>query len=150
GVPKSDAEPDYVGLVASRDAAGPAPAVALLALRFGDEKLRAPERRRAEGRVIAAEIAALRAGGVGYGAIAVLLRRLTDLGAYVQALRDRAIPHVLAGGRTFVERSEVGELLSLLLALADPHDAVASLGALRSTLCAVPDADLLAARQECG
>jgi len=149
--PRSDVEPDYVELEASRAPADAGtPAVEVLALRLDHAKTRAGERRRAEGHAIAAEIAARNARGVGYGQIALLLRRLTDLGAYVQALRERAIPHVLAGGTTFVERSEVGELLSLLLALADPQDDVASLGALRSTLCAVPDADLHAAARTHG
>jgi ATP-dependent helicase/nuclease subunit A len=149
--PSSEFEPDYVPFDACRDSANDArTGVALVAIRFDAQKTNAPERRRAEGRVIAEEIAALHARGIGYGKIALLLRRLTDLGAYVQPLRDRSIPHVLAGGRTFVERSEVGELMSLLLAVADPEDEVASLGALRSTLCAVPDADLYAAKAECG
>src|SRR5262249_6957262 len=110
-----------------------------------DPAANAVARRAAEGRVIAQEISALRERGVRYGEIAILLRRLSDLFAHVLPLRERAIPHVLPGGRRVLQRSEVGELASLLLAAADPDDAIASLGALRSTLCAVPDADLHAA-----
>jgi ATP-dependent helicase/nuclease subunit A len=144
--PESDVEPEYVALDPHRAAGdGGAPAVEIVtALPRGGEGS-AGERRVAEGRAVAREIDALRRGGVKCGQIAILLRRLSDLFAYVQPLRELAIPHVVAGGSTFVRRSEVGELASLLLAAADPDDEIASLGALRSTLGAVPDADLHAA-----
>lgn len=144
--PRDEFEPDYVPLVAHREAdAAVAAPVELLSVVLADPKAKAKSRREAEGRAIAQEIADLHARGTGYGRVAILLRALSNLPSYVQPLRDRAIPFVVAGGKSFVQRSEVGELASLLLAAADPADPVACLGALRSTLFAVSDADLHAA-----
>jgi ATP-dependent helicase/nuclease subunit A len=144
--PANDFEPDYVALVAHREAdRSVAAPVELWSVAPATPDAKARQRRTAEGKAIAREIAALHASGTGYGKVAILLRTLSVLPFYVQPLRDRAIPFVVAGGKSFVQRSEVGELASLLLAAADPDDPVACLGALRSTLFAVSDADLLAA-----
>jgi len=147
---KSDAEPPFAPLRAHRQRATRGRRVEVWTTQRNDGRRDADARREAEGRVIAQRIEALHDQGVRYGTIALLLRQLSGLRHYVQPLRERRVPFVLAGGRTFVERSEVGELSSLLLAAADPSDERECLGALRSTLLAVPDAALFAARNECG
>jgi ATP-dependent helicase/nuclease subunit A len=114
----------------------------------------ATARRRAEAAAIAGWIAA-RAGIPGpavgpgppgaspaFGGIALLLRSLNDAGLYTRALRRAGIPFVVDGGKDFYERPEVGDLLSLLRAIANPNDGAAILAVLRSPLGGCPDEEL--------
>jgi ATP-dependent helicase/nuclease subunit A len=133
-------DPPYEALAPFRADAGRGPAVEIWSL--PPKERRADQRRRDEGAALAAELARLHAEGTPWKHVVVLLRSLSSVGAYAQPLRERGIPFVLAGGRTFVQRSEVNELGCLLLSAADPEDPVACLGALRSTLLAVPDAEI--------
>ncbi|HET6278528.1 MAG TPA: UvrD-helicase domain-containing protein, partial [Candidatus Polarisedimenticolia bacterium] len=105
-------------------------------------------RRRAEAAAIADWLAANigRAEATGHplacNEVAILLRALTSVALYTQALRQAGIPFVVEGGREFYDRPEVGDLLSFLRAAACPHDAAAVLAVLRSPLGAVPDDEL--------
>jgi len=110
----------------------------------------AEERREAEGRAIAAEIERLvESGGVGYRRITIVMRALTRLSLYLRPLRERGIPFVVDGGREFLRRPEVAQLLATLRTLAQPADEPALLAFLRSPAGAVPDT-LLAAYAAAG
>jgi ATP-dependent helicase/nuclease subunit A len=118
----------------------------------GDESAEA--RAEAEGRAIAAAIAAWSAQPLPDGApprrlrdVVILLRRLANLHWFAGPLRERGLPFAVSGGRTFARRVEVGELASLLLAASDPADEVAGLGALRGSLGGLTDRELHAVKK---
>jgi len=100
----------------------------------------AEDRRRAEARVLAAELAEWPRER--YSRVAILFRALTDIPIYVRALREAGIPYVVDGGRAFAERPEVVEALCLLRALANPADQVAVAGVLRSSFGGVEDQEM--------
>ncbi len=125
------------------------------------EEGNAAERRLREARAIAARIRQAVAGQAGiavrergadgaperirpprHGDIAVLFRRLTQLGPYERALRQAGIPFRLARGGGFYQASEVRDVGELLAALSDPEDALAWAALLRSPLCGVSDGSL--------
>jgi ATP-dependent helicase/nuclease subunit A len=82
------------------------------------------------------------AGRVRLREVALLLRALTDSLVYVRAFRARGIP-VWVGRVDEPERDPaLQQLTALLRALANPADAPAVLGFLRSPLGGVPDAEL--------
>jgi len=133
---------------------GPAPAAELL--QAGDDGS-AEERREREARLVAARIGDLVSGRAGVevwdGArgerrpprcaeVAVLLRRLTTVGAYERALRDAGIPCRVGRGGGFYQASEVRDLGELAASLADPGDEVAWAALLRSPLCGLSDGSL--------
>jgi ATP-dependent exoDNAse (exonuclease V) beta subunit len=79
-----------------------------------------------------------------HGDIAMLFRRLTQVGRYERALREAGIPCRLVRGGGFYQAPEVRDLGELLATLADPEDAPAWAALLRSPLCAIRDGSLLA------
>ncbi len=109
----------------------------------------AGERRRGEGDAIAAWIGENRgrteATGdeLEYRHTAILLRALTNVDLYAQALRRAGIPFVVEGGKGFYERREVADLIAFLRAAGNPADAAAILAVARSPLGGVPDAELV-------
>jgi ATP-dependent helicase/nuclease subunit A len=113
-----------------------------------DSDRQAAGRRRAEATAIAdwlaAHIGKAEATGrpLACNEVAILLRALSNVALYTQALRQAGIPFVVEGGREFYGRPEVGHLLSFLRAAACPHDAAAVLAVLRSPLGGVPDDEL--------
>ena len=141
----------------ARRAEGLRPACELLE---DGEPGKAAERRAREAQAIAARIAAIVSGRAGvtvrergpdggeraraprYGDVAVLFRRLTQIGVYESALRAAGIPYHLARGGGFYQAPEVRDLGELLATLADPEDAVAWAAVLRSPLCGVSDGTL--------
>jgi ATP-dependent exoDNAse (exonuclease V) beta subunit len=110
----------------------------LLTVAAGD----AAESRRREARAIAARILQLRAGGRGWGEMAILLRRFTALDDYLEALRAAQVPHYVVRGRGFYAAQEVRDVASLLTLLDDPDDTLALVAVLRSPLCGVSDETL--------
>ncbi|MDP3980977.1 MAG: 3'-5' exonuclease, partial [Chlamydiota bacterium] len=74
--------------------------------------------------------------------ITILLRVMTDVPTYLQALRERGIPFVVEGGKSFVGKPEVREFVALLRILANPCDTVALLSVLRSPFGSVSDVEL--------
>jgi len=140
----SDHLPDYRAIAAER-ADTHFPAVEIWTTPQGSAA--ADDRRRAEGRAIAAEIEALKAGGTNYGDILILMRGFTNVPLYLRELREAGIPFVASGGKTFYERTEVVQALGVLRAVADPEDAIARLAYLRSPAGAVPDTELAAAAE---
>jgi ATP-dependent exoDNAse (exonuclease V) beta subunit len=143
----------------ARRTGGLAPACELLEDGAGG---RAAERRAREAAALAARIGALVSGAAGvavreraadgaerprrprHGDVAILFRRLTQVSAYERALRAAGVPCRLARGGGFHQAPEVRDLGELLATLSDPGDAVAWAAVLRSPLCALSDAALLA------
>ena len=78
--------------------------------------------------------------------VAVLLRRLTNVHTFEQALESYGVPYRTPSGLGFFTRQEVLDLTNLLGWLAEPDDSIALVGALRSPLFMIDDETLLALR----
>jgi ATP-dependent helicase/nuclease subunit A len=78
-----------------------------------------------------------------HGDIAILLPVLSRADILEDALREMDIPYVLEGGKFYYARSEVSSAITVLRALANPNDAIALYGALRSIFFGFSDEDLL-------
>jgi ATP-dependent exoDNAse (exonuclease V) beta subunit len=80
--------------------------------------------------------------------VCVLFRRFVSWGtdltrAYVDALEARGVPHLLVGGRSFHNREEIETLRAALTAVEWPDDELSVFAALRGSLFAIGDEDLL-------
>lgn len=140
-----DAYSGYDPLEAGRDRTDGQPRVELWTVGEAGAKAKAAEARRAEAEAIADWIAGeVCEKRLTCGDVAILLRALSSLHVFTRALRERGIPFALEGGREWSERPEGKQLLSLLRAIADPDDAAAVVGVLRSALGGVPDPELAA------
>ena len=101
--------------------------------------------RRDEADAIASWIAReLRAERIAPTEVAILFRAFSSVSLYTGALRAHGIQYALETGRDLFERPEGQQLLALLRALAQPDDAPAVLGVLRSALGGARDAELAA------
>ncbi len=78
--------------------------------------------------------------------LAILLRRLTNVHVFEQALESHGVPYRTPTGAGFFKRQEVLDLTNLLAWLAEPDDDLALAGALRSPLFMIDDRSLLALR----
>jgi len=78
------------------------------------------------------------------GHVAVLFRKFTNAHVYLEAMHRRGVPYLTDGERHFYRRQEVIDLVNVLRVLADPADAMAIVGILRSSLGGVPDQDIMA------
>ena len=78
-----------------------------------------------------------------YGDIALLFRKTTGIGSYIDALREWSVPYLVESARGFFETQEVTDFLNLLAALAFPEDRLALAGVLRSPLGGLTDKELL-------
>ena len=81
--------------------------------------------------------------GMRWGAVALLFRSLGDADVYLEALRRAGVPYVVERDRHYYDRREVIDASALVRALLDPHDQVALVAALRSSVVGVPDAALV-------
>jgi ATP-dependent helicase/nuclease subunit A len=81
--------------------------------------------------------------------VAILMRTHSHVARYRRALAELDIASVVVGGRGFYAAREVRELAVLMLAIADPHDVLASTGVWRSPVWGICDASIveLAARE---
>jgi len=79
-----------------------------------------------------------------HGDMAILFRRLTQVGEYEHALREAGIPFRLARGGGFYQAAEVRDLGELLASLFDPQDAIAWAALLRSPMCGLGEGALFA------
>jgi ATP-dependent helicase/nuclease subunit A len=136
---------------------GARPACEILA---DDEAGSAAERRVREADAIVRRIQAIASGAAGiavreagedgaerprrprHGDVAILFRRLTQIGAYERALRAAGIPYRLARGGGFYQAPEVRDLGELVATLFDPGDRIGWAALLRSPMCLVSDATL--------
>ncbi len=80
--------------------------------------------------------------------MAILLPVLTRADVLEEALSDAGIPFVMEGGKFYYARSEVSSAITVLKAIANPNDAVALYGSLRSVFFGVSDEDLLRAKTQ--
>ncbi|MBX3432698.1 MAG: UvrD-helicase domain-containing protein [Pirellulales bacterium] len=76
------------------------------------------------------------------GDVAILLRTLSDLPVYEEALRQQGLDYYLAGGHAFYAQQEVYDVLNLLRSVTSLVDEIALVGALRSPLFAFADETL--------
>lgn len=117
------------------------------------------DRRKVEADAVAAEVASLLGRPVDVwdrdegeqrparaSDVAILLRRLTNVHLFEQALESRGVPCRTVAGAGFFTRQEVLDLTNLLGWLAEPDDSIALAGALRSPLFTIDDQSLLALR----
>jgi ATP-dependent helicase/nuclease subunit A len=134
----------YDSLRSALDRSGGRPRVEVWTV-GSDQERSADVARRDEAEAIASWIAEeLQAERLVLGDVAILFQALTSVSLYAGALRERGIPYALETGRDLLERPEGQQLVSLLRALANPADAPAVLGVLRSALGGVPDTELVA------
>ncbi len=117
------------------------------------------ERRRVEADALAREVASLLERGASVwdretrsyrearpSDVAVLLRRLTNVHIFEQALESHGVPYRTPAGGGFFTRQEVRDLTNLLGWLAEPDDDIALVGVLRSPFFMIDDRSLLALR----
>ena len=107
----------------------------------GVRVLRAADRR-GEANAVAAQVAALVAGGTPPGRIAVLHRTLRTLAPYEDALLAHDLPLALAGDPALFERPDVLDALALLWTAVDPFHHVWVLRALQTPMLRLSDASI--------
>ena len=74
------------------------------------------------------------------GHVAFLMRALTNVQVYLEALRRHGIGYVVEGERDFYAAREVVDAVNLLRAIDNPHDRLALVGVLRSPVGGHDDA----------
>ena len=158
--PEAEVQPEYVELVAHRQAEEPA----VFLIRKNEEKdepadggkVREEDRRKAEAARLAAAIRELvderkveihdreknSRRPVHYGDVAVLFRARTGYAQFEEAFRAAGVPFVTDGGYGFYDKFEVGAAVSVLYAVARPGDPLALAAALRSSLYGFSDVDI--------
>jgi len=147
-------QPAYEPIAAPPDLPGD-PAV--LALRFAAPFASGPDLLQAEARALAALVAEAARGRYPVrdpvtgqhrpsraGDVMVLTRRLTQIRPLEEALEAAGLRFTAEGGKSFFDRQEVHEVLSVLRAVDDPSDRVALVAALRSSFFGVSDKDIVA------
>lgn len=76
------------------------------------------------------------------GHVAILFRKLTQAQEYLDALRRYGIAYVTDGEKHFYRRQEVIDLVNLLRVIENPHDTIAMVGLLRSSIGGLSDREL--------
>jgi len=149
-------EPDYAPLTPHRPALGE-PRVEFLLPPKKDNKPGVDEYRSREAVMIAARLDEMMRGPrpavvcdrdgegrpAGFGDAAILLRAMSSVYLYEEALRRRDIPYRVIAGRGYYERQEIIDLRNLLAVLVDPCDEMALIGFLRGPLGGVSDEALV-------
>lgn len=85
-----------------------------------------------------------------FGDVALLMRALSDVEQYEEALRRYDIPYYLVGGHAFYAQQEVFDLLNLLRTINSPSDEVSLAGVLRSPYFSLSDESLFWLCQHAG
>jgi len=128
----------------------------VVALRFEARLAEGADLLRAESAAVAAFIAQVAAGRYEVrdsatganrksraGDVMVLTRRLTQVRHLEEALEAAGLRFAVEGGKSFFDRQEVHETLSVLRAIEDPTDRVSLVAALRSSFFGVSDRDIV-------
>ncbi len=146
-------EPEYGRLSAHRDASSDTN-VAFLVPEAIDGKPVLADYRHAEAEILASRLTEMvetqvtigeRRDGdevrrpVQYGDMAILLRAMSEVHIYEQALRRYGVPFTVVAGAGFYERQEIRDLRNFLSVVADPSDEMALLAFLRSPLAGLSD-----------
>ncbi len=101
--------------------------------------------RSAEADAVAAHLAAIiDSGEAAPGDIAILLRRMTQVALYEQALAQAGVAYYTVRGRGFFQCLEISDMANCLRVLLRPHDDLAAAAFLRSPLVGLHDESLLA------
>ena len=101
--------------------------------------------RSAEAVAVAAHLAAvIDSGEAAPGDIAILLRRMTQVALYEQALAQAGVAYYTVRGRGFYQCLEISDMANCLRVLLRPHDDLAAAAFLRSPLVGLHDESLLA------
>ncbi|MBP5313367.1 MAG: UvrD-helicase domain-containing protein, partial [Eggerthellaceae bacterium] len=106
-------------------------------------KVKKEELKSASASCIAEKFEQLHLQGQAYGDMVVLLGRMTNASLFADALRQRNIPCVVAGGSQFAGVSEVFIIGNLLAALANPYDGMALFCVLQSEMFGISPQELL-------
>ena len=138
----SDYQPDYIPIRAVRPTSSD-PAVEVWTVNAPDGA-NAETRREAEGRLLAQSIRRLvvEQQACNYRDITILFRAFTAITHYLRPLRELGIPFVVDGGKDFLLRPEVAQLMAILRTLSQPADAPALLAFLRGPAGGVSDVEL--------
>jgi ATP-dependent helicase/nuclease subunit A len=132
----------YVPIHPEKPDASPDPRPAALRLEVPTAAKTWPVVQRDAARVAAAIAADVAAGRRRPGDFLVLLRKRRAMPEYARALEEHGVPYEIAGGDAFGGSEELGALLPVLQALADPDDPVPYVAALRGPLFGVDDGAL--------
>jgi ATP-dependent helicase/nuclease subunit A len=144
-------QPDYVPLEPGPDTVAGRPPVLLRPPDGLPPPRSVDEARAQEAGLVAAYLRReVTAGAFKHGDVVLLFRAMTGVTAYEDAFRAAGIPFRTVGGRHYYDRSEVGWAIAALVAIEDPHDPVALVGALRSPFFGIPDPALAALRKAGG
>ena len=84
------------------------------------------------------------------GDVAILMRSLSDVAIYENALRQHGLDYYLAGGHAFYAQQEIYDVLNLLRAVVSEADELSLAGALRSPIFALQDETLFWLVRESG
>lgn len=82
------------------------------------------------------------------GHVAFLMRTLSHVQVYLEALRRRGIGYVVEGERDFYAAQEVIDAVNVLRVVDNPHDRVALVGVLRSPVGGCDDAEIFALSEQ--
>ncbi|HEY3226792.1 MAG TPA: UvrD-helicase domain-containing protein [Planctomycetota bacterium] len=159
---RGELQPDYEEIFAleGRDAALPAQKVEVRLFGLRGGPISSETAREAEGEDIAAwirgnqgslELPDRNSGKLrtlDFRDVAILLRALTDVHVLLDRLRAHGVPFVVEGEKYYYGTQEVIDFVNLLRAVADPHDAVALAGLLRSPIGGADDRTLLGMARE--
>jgi ATP-dependent helicase/nuclease subunit A len=96
-----------------------------------------------EAAAIATDLVALRGQGEKWKEMAILLRGMSQLDLYLEALRRAGVPFAVGRDKHYYRRREVIDAAALVRAVLDPGDHLALLTVLRSPTVGVPDAALI-------
>ena len=96
-----------------------------------------------EAKAIAADLVGLRAEGLRWSDVGILMRSASDLDIYLEALREAGVPYVVERDRNYFRRREIVDAAAILRAVLEPSDTLALLTLFRSPAVGVPDAALL-------
>lgn len=109
----------------------------------GGHETLAVEATELEAAAIAADLVALHRRGEPWGGMAILLRGMSQLDLYLEALRRAGVPFAVGRDKHYYRRREVIDAAALVRAVLDPGDHLALLTVLRSPTVGVPDAALI-------
>jgi ATP-dependent helicase/nuclease subunit A len=147
-VAESGVQPEFQPLVAHAKTGG-APVEHWISWeldRSAPKRLSATSAERAteiEARWLAKDLLRRREEGVRWNDVALLLRTTSSLEIYLRALREHGVDFEVAGDKSYYRRREIIDAASLVRCIIDPHDHLALVGALRSSVVGVPDAALI-------
>lgn len=92
----------------------------------------AVDKRKAEAEVLARKILELKADGVSFSKMTILLRAMTHVDAITDALQVVGIPYVVSGGKGFYKRPEVQDLICIFKACYSKYNVLELSVALKS------------------